>query len=248
VPIVIYLYSPASAGASPYSIAQLLPYINTKYGLSLTTADVVAGNLPIGNTNAVPAIGLAAGTRNSSITVTAAAGSYAFVGSFTLYWVQAPEDISTMITVTSLENARVYPGNLETVSSGLYVPDLDVYCMDFTDILQSMATTQSTTIAQIVNELCTNVLGATAGSYFAQQTTFLNSLNSLLGKSGASAYNYTQPASTAMSLYGIQMHQAVLPNANVPEADSKYFDGCMYLDLPAANSWGAGRMIFHYND
>lgn len=243
IPIVINTFSPASAGSSPFNISGLLGLINSKYGLSLTTADIVDGALPAGNTNAVPAIGLAAGTRNSSITVNANATSYGYVGSFTLYWVQAPEDISTMIGTTSLETARVYPGNLETVSSGLYVPDLDVFSFDFTDAFNAAATAEGMALGTWINDLCAVTLGTSAAPYNAIQAQLIAAIQSVAGKT----YNMTNPATTAMSLFGAQLTQVVLPATTLPEADSTYFDRAVYLTLPAANTWGAGRMIFHYN-
>lgn len=238
VPVAIFKFTAAAVGVAPYKISDLLPSINAKYGLDLQVSDIVDASLPASNTNAVPAIGLAAGTRNSSITVSASATSAGFAGSFTLYWVQAPEDISTMITVTSLENARVYPGNLNTVSSGLYVPDLDVFGIDFTDTINTIG------IANLPELIANGAgLGTIAGGNLTIQQQFITLINALTGKT----YNLTNPASTSMSLYGVSLISVTLPSAAVPEADTLYFNRALYLDLLPANSWGAGRMIFHYN-
>ena len=248
LPIVIYKYSPAATGASPYKISDLLPLINAKYGLTLTTADVVDGNLPAGNTNAVAAIGLAAGTRNSSITVNAQTASPGFVGSFTLYWVQAPQDISQMIAVTNLETARQFPGGVSLVPgdcSTPYVVDLDSYYYDFTSALNTAAANLSAGFATIIAWILNNNLGVTADGTnpTAARAALVNAIAAASGK----AYNVTQPASTNFSLYGIRVKQYNLPNAAVPEADSKYFNSCLVIDLLTANSWGAGRLICHYN-
>lgn len=244
LPIVIYKYSPAGAGISPYQISALLPAINAKYGLSLQASDISDGPVPAGNTNAVPSIGLVAGTRNSSVVVAAAAGSPGFVGSFTLYWVQAPQLISNMITVTSLEAARVYPGSVNTVSSGLYVPDLDVFSIDWTSAFNAAASGLSMPLSTWLIYVVNQPFGTTSDGFGTVRTSLLSALNAVLsGKS----YNFTSPASTSMSLNGITAKKTTLPNALVPEADSKYFNNCVYFDIPAANNWGAGRMIFHYN-
>lgn len=245
VPIVIYQYSAAAVSSSPYTISQLLSAINAKYGLTLQAADIVDGSLPAGNTNAVPAIGLAAGTRNSSITVNMAAGSYGYEGSFTLYWVQAPQNLANLITTTSLESARVYPGGLSTVGgSGPYVPDLDVFSLDFTDTLSTIATNMASSVATIVGYLTNNQgLGVTAGNPTTAATQFINAVAALTGV----GYNLNTTKTTAQSLYACVPVNAVLPAAALPEADSKYFNNALWFDIPAANSWGAGRMIFHYN-
>ena len=245
LPIVIYKYSPAGTGASPYKISDLLPAINAKYGLSLQATDIVDGSLPAGNTNAVPSIGLAAGTRNSSITVNAATTSPGFVGSFTLYWVQAPQDISTMITVTSLENSRVFPGGLSTVSASPYVVDLDTFSIDWTSVLNNTAAANTWSLATLISLLTGGYpLGSQIGGTY---TTAMNAFLSALASTTGVAYNGTSPASTNLSLYGIFVRHYTLPNAAVPEADSKYFNNCLVIDLLAANSWGVGRMILHYN-
>lgn len=236
IPIRIDKYSPAATGSSPYKISDLLGAINAKYGLSLTAADIVDAQLPAGNTNANPTIGLPAGTRNSSVTVAAAATSYAFEGSFTLYWVQAPQDISTMITTTSLEQARVWPGNRNVVDSSIYVVDLDTYSIDWTDILVN-------TIApgQLANG---TVLVGNAG-----WNAFVAALNTATGKTYTNTGNGTQAMDLVGSTFGqaIDLTQAA-NQATYPEADFKYFNRMLVLTLSAnAAAWGAGKMYLHYN-
>lgn len=243
LPIVIYKYSPASAASTPYKISDLLPLINAKYGLSLSATDVVDGNLPVGNTNAVPAIGLPAGTRNSSIAVAAATGSPGFIGSFTLYWVQAPQDIASMILVKNLENARVFPGARNVVDGSVYVPDLDFYSIDWTSALNQVAVATSQSLAVALGFLSNYALGTQTG----QVATAHNSLLAAINAAITTPYNFTNPASTPYSLYGIRFTNVILPSATLPEADSKYFNRALYLDLPGAAAWGAGRIILHYN-
>lgn len=244
VPIAIYKYSAAGASnLSPYKISDLLNDINAKYGLSLVAADIVDANLPVPVTTAQPAIGLAAGTANSSITVNAQSTSYGYVGSFTLYWVQAPQDISNLITVASLENGRVWPGNTNTVTTGLYVPDLDVFSLDFTDALNACATNLGLTLSQFITNLTSAPMGSGTTAAQNAQAQFFTQLQTLTGIN----YNKTSAANIKYGLLGTSLTQAALPATTLPEADSKYFNNALYLDLLPANSWGAGRMIFHYN-
>lgn len=246
LPIVIYKYSPAGTGSVPYRISDLIPAINAKYGLNLTSADFTDGNLPVGNTLAVPAIGLAAGTRNSSVTVTAPSTSPGYINSFTLYWVQAPQDISTMITVTNLENARVYPGKLNTVSASPYVVDLDSYYYDWTATLNQIAANQATTLATVISFLTVYAIGNYVNGQNGYGTSVYQFIQALAALTGQ-PYTMNSPASASMSLYQAQFVHYTLPNAAVPEADSKYFNNCLVVTIPGANSWGAGKMIFHYN-
>jgi hypothetical protein len=253
VPIAIFKYSPAATNASPYKISDLLNDINTKYGLSLTTADIVDGALPAGTTNAQPAIGLAAGTRNASINVAMASNSYGYVGSFTLYWVQAPQDISTMISVASLENARVYPGNRNVVDNTVYVVDLDAYNFDWTDLF--------TTLGIIVNGVYTNPYlttyyngqQPTANSYGAAWQGVITQLNTNNG-SGGPPYTFTNgtdPGNVKGNLYGATatlVDLTVAANqAAYPEANYKYYNKCFVVDVPASKTWAAGRLYLHFN-
>lgn len=245
LPIVIYKYTPAGTSASPYKISDLLPSINAKYGLALQVSDITDGSLPVGTTAAVPSIGLPAGTRNSSITVNAQAGSPGYSGSFTLYWVNAPQDISTMISVTSLESARAYPGGLSTVSSALYVIDQDTYSVDWTNQLNAAATGIGQSLATLVGWAAGQAIGMSGGNgnYLTGAAAVVAQVAAQTGK----AYSATATNTTQFSLVGATWKSVTLPNAAVPEADSKYFNRALYLDLPAANTWGAGRMILHYN-
>lgn len=253
IPIRIDKYSPASTGASPYKISDLLGAINAKYGLSLTAADIVDGSLPAGTTNAVPAIGLPAGTRNSSITVNAAATSYGFEGSFTLYWVQAPQDISTMITTTSLESARVWPGSRNVVDSSVYVVDLDAYNYDWTNLFQTLG------ILNASGVYANNFLGAysngaqpSSGAYGGAWQAVINQLNTNATTPPPYRFDYpTDPGNVVGSLFGATatlVDLTVAANqATYPEANWKYFNKCYVIDVPAAKAWAAGRLFLHFN-
>lgn len=245
LPIVIYKYSPAATNAFAYKVSDLLPSINAKYGLTLQVSDIVDANIGPGNTNAVPSIGLPAGTRNASVLVTAAAGSAGFVGSFTLYWVQAPQDIGSMISVTSLETARSFPGLLSTVSPTVRVVDLDVYSIDWTNAFNAAAAAQGIALSTWLS-----YVGSSGVALGVASQPYSNAIAGLIAAIVAAtgvAYNTTNPPSTNLSLNGILAHQYALPNAAAPEADSKYFNHCLVIDLLAANTWGAGRMILHFN-
>jgi hypothetical protein len=237
VPVRIDKFSPANIGASPFKISDLISVINSKYGLNLQATDYVDGSMAAGNTNAVPAIGLVAGTRNSSITVNAAAGSYGYVGSFTLYWVQAPQDLATMITTPSLETARVFPGNRNVVDSSIYVVDLDTYSQDFTDYFGTGGTLSPTTFAsQTIN---------TVGSWPA----FITMLNTLSGKTYTNTGNGSQAMDLVGSTTSAQLDMTLPANqALFPEANFKYYNRLMVVTLSAnAAAWGAGKLFIHYN-
>lgn len=241
LPVRIDKYSPAAQGTSPYKISDLIGAINSKYGLSLTTADVIDANLPAGTTNANPTIGLPSGTWNSSVTVTATSGSYAFEGSFTLYWVQAPQDLSTMITTSSLETTRQWPGNRDLVDNTIYVVNLDTYSQDFTSYFG--------TGGSITTSAITGGTVPLASTNNANMNAMIAAINSLSGKT----YTNTGNGSQAMDLVGATI-SAVIDLSQVanqttyPEADYKYFNRLLIVTLPSAASvWGAGTLYLHYN-
>jgi hypothetical protein len=241
IPIRIDLYSPAGTSISPYMISQLLAAINAKYGLNLTAADIVDAALPAGNTNAVPAIGLPAGTRNSSITVNASTTSYGWEGSFTLYWVQAPQNIASMITTPSLENARVYPGGLGTVSPSIYVVDLDTYSYDFTAVLGTGGTINPAAIAS------GTIPVTSTGNFFS----LVQAINA--AAASGNAYTCSGNGTQLRDLVGsttsavLDMTQAANQQA-YPEADYRYFNRLLVITLSAnAAGWGAGKLFLHYN-
>lgn len=241
LPVRIDKYSHATQGTSPYKISDLLGAINAKYGLSLTTADIVDASLPGGNTNANPTIGLPAGTWNSSVTVQAAANSYAFEGSFTLYWVQAPQDLSTLITTTSLESARLWPGNRNVVDNTIYVVNLDTYSQDFTAYLGTGGTINTAAIAGGTIPL--------ASTNNANMNALIAAINTLSGKT----YTNTGNGSQAMDLVGATLSNVIdlsqtANQTTYPEADYKYFNRLLIVTLPSAASvWGAGTLYLHYN-
>lgn len=252
IPIRIDKYSSASAGASPYSISQLLGAINAKYGLTLTTADIVDGALPVGNTNAVPAIGLAAGTLNSSITVNAAAGSYAFEGSFTLYWVQAPEDISTMITTTSLESARQFPGGRNVIDNTVYVVNLDAYNYDWTNLFTTLGMINASGVfsQNLLSTYSNGQMASTNPSGAAWQGV-MNQLNSNATTPPPYRFDTADPGNVTGSLFGATatlVDLTVVANQQTyPEANWKYYNKCFVIDVPATKTWAAGRLFLHFN-
>lgn len=256
IPVRIDKYSPTGTNFSPYKISDLIAVINSKYGLNIQPSDYVDGSLPAGNTNAVPAIGLAAGTRNSSITVAAAAGSYGYVGSFTLYWVQAPQDLATMILTPNLENARVYPGGLSVLdpagTSTPYVVDLDAYNFDWTDLFQTLGILNASGV-YANNYLGTYANGVqpTANAYGAAWAGMVQQLLVNNPSAPYTAYTQTDPGNVKGSLYGATatiVDLTTLANQQTyPEANFKYFNRCYVIDVPAAKAWAAGRLYLHFN-
>lgn len=241
VPLRVDLYSSVAAvGVSPYSMSQLLPYINAKYGLNLQASDITDVAFAGCSTNAQPTIGLAAGTLNSTALLTFTSANPAWEGSITVFWVQAPQDLSTLLASGSLETALVYPGNRSVVDSSVYVPNLDTYYVDFTDYLGTGGS-NSTLPAAVANSTISNV---------TNDNTLVGIINTLTGKTytngGGSA------GSTLMDLTGATISAVIdlttaANQALYPEADYRYYNRLLIITLAAGNTWGAGQMFLHYN-
>ena len=240
VPLRIDLYSAAAVNQSPYSMAQLLPYINAKYGLNLQAADITSVAFPAGNTNANPSYGVAAGTRNAVANLTIPSTNLAWSPiSIPVCWVQAPQDLGTLLATPNLETALTYPGLVDTVSSAIYVPNMDVYYTDFTDIFTSLSFTPAAWNGAALT---------TAAAY----TPIITAINQASGKTYTVGQGNPQ-GSVAMDITGALMYGAIdltqaANQALYPEADYRYFNRLLVLKLQPVNlPWGAGDMMLHYN-
>lgn len=240
----IDLYSAAGTGSSPYKMSQLLPYINAKYGLNLQTTDITDVNFGAGNTNANAAYGVPAGTRNSVAALSIATGNPAWKQvSINVCWVQAPQDLGTLLAVPSLETALTFPGQRNVVDSTVYVPNMDSYYYDFTDQLTTLFTTLSN--IPTYNGLAIGTNPATQIQWLIQ------ALNALSGKT----YTWGQgnPAgSQAMDLTGALVYTNIdltlaANQALYPESDYKYYNKMALIKLQSGNTWGAGDIMMHYN-
>lgn len=241
VPLRIDLYSPAATNASPFTMAQLLPYINAKYGLNLQASDITSINFPAGNTSANVAYGVPAGTRNAVAALTIVSTNPAWSPiSINVCWVQAPQDLATLLAVPSLETALTYPGARDVVDSTVYVPNLDTYYLDFTDPLTSVYG-----LASSVPQY--------GGSALSAATPFLQLIAAIAAVTGK-AYTLGQgnPAgSVLLDLTGATITYVDLTTAAnqalYPEADFLYYNRMLVIKLQTINSWGAGEMMLHFN-
>jgi len=226
VTVQIDLYrAPVAAGAVAYTVYQLLPYINAKYGMSLTEDDITNANILYGST-------LEGGFNTTTVTVQAKATSLGYIGSFALKWKSAPQDLATMIGVTEL-GGRLYPGGNDFTAHKNIVNFMG-YGTDWTTFLaqypwQGFPTSNSLASSNpAANILWANQMLAELNIQYG--TTFPTNLggSTLLVK--------------AATIY-------TLPNAAVPEANSRYFNRVMVIDIldTQADAIGVGRFYHHFN-
>lgn len=223
VTVQIDLYrAPVSAGVTAYTVYQLLPYLNAKYGMSLTQDDVNDGNILYGST-------VEGGFNTTTVTVTAKTTSPGYIGSFALKWKSAPQDLATMIGVSEL-GGRLYPGGNDFTAHKNIV-NLMGYGTDWTTI--------NAANPWIGYPSTTTLASTNGGANTAWVNAFLAEINRQYGTAYAGAPTTIIKTAT---IY-------VLPSTLVPEANTRYFNRLMVLELhdSVADTIGVGRFYVHWN-
>lgn len=225
--------STAGQNAVVFSVHNLLPIINAKYGINLTTDDVVDQNIIRGTT-------IEDGFYTRTVTVQTKSTSLAYTGQFALKWRGAPQDLSSMITVTDL-NARMFPGGNDFVTAGhpTIVSGM-AYAIDWSTFI----------LAGVKWNSYPSGWEGASNEVVGFMTRFIDELNRLYGKglqyasTGAPAYVYQSWAGRVVDL----STQAGRDSA--PLANSKYYNRVLILTIPNADTLlgcGAGVHYIHYN-
>lgn len=215
----------SAAGSVVFTVYQLLPIINAKYGLNLTQDDVNDLNILRGNT-------LENGSYTTTVTVTTKATSLGYIGSFQLKWIADKRDIGSMITVTDLPG-RLFPGG--NVFDGAHRPILTsaFFGIDFSDIYATSPWFASFTDIR--------------GTPYDQTRTFINAcfarVNQVCGTTFPmlTDYAYNNP-------WGCEA--VTLPSAKFPEANSQYYNSLFTFELTdplVIAQYGPGRVYIHFN-
>lgn len=212
----------ASAGAVVYTVYQLLPFINQRYGLNLTQDDINDGNILRGSTQAN-------GMYTTTVTVTAKATSLGYVGSFALKWTGAAQDISLMLAITELP-ARQFPGGNDFTDNHTVLNAL-TYGYDWTTIFSANPWYQYPAGNPTANIAINTTMGAV-----------LAYINSTYGLNLAVTFRFDTE-------YG-SFEIVTLPSAKYPELNAEYYNRCLVFTPTSAAAkaqLGAGVMQMHYN-
>lgn len=225
-----YSSKDTGSNATVFTVYDLLPIINVKYGLNLTTDDIVDANIIRGNVQEN-------GFYTSTVTVSSKGTSLGYVGSFQLKWKGAPQDLESMIAVTDL-NARSFPGGNTFDGAHPTVVDNMAYGIDWTSFIATATW----------DGFPGNLRAGGNTPAFGQR--FIDELNRLYGKSlvgsykAASAYAYLDWGSTVYDLSTQAGRDAV------PLANSKYFNRVLVWTIPAYDTVrgsGIGKHYIHFN-
>ncbi len=222
--IEIHRYSAAASNASPYALHTLLGDINAKYGLALTTDEVTNVNFPAATDNYYPTI------RTCKVNMVIQSTSLAWKGTVEVRWVQAPQELQSLVTQPEL-SGRLYPGGNDFSGAHQYVLDLEAYALDFTEAN--------------IPALNVGTLGTGTSAQLSAQTAVIAKLAQLTGKPYVMSVPTVQ--NEPFNLYGSPFTLNTIPLATLPEANSRFFNRVMVIALPAANTWGVGRLFLHYN-
>lgn len=221
-----------TAGYLAFTIYELLPDINRLYGLNLTEDDVNTGNILRDST-------LENGQYTTTVTVTTKATSMAYVGSFSLKWLNTPQSLVDMITSLDLDG-RKYPGGNLFDETHLPILTGESYRLDSTATIQ--------TVMAVPNPFAKGNISWSAG-WINTYAALMNLVNSSSGgrtnlRSYVGGENYkTNPG----SIVGMQHQGVALPSAEFPELNSRFYNRALIIFVPEDCPWACGHLIFHYN-
>lgn len=239
------------------TIRALLPLYTERYGFNFNPLEWNDGNLS----------GLH-GIRGDVFSITPVATNLAFVGTVPAKWEIGERTLESLLPVDQVAGRR-YPGgnDFSVEANHKYWATPDGFDTDYTfakDYFES-------------NILASGYAGAPrSGVYVGDayndgggptrrwlEDNILRTLKNRSGENyklvtGAGPADITAAISDKNNLTGLMWRRYTLPHADVPEANSEFYNRCVVLDLresfvttgtPASTprTWGTGRLIFHYN-
>lgn len=242
--ITIAKFSPkvkaGSGNAWDSFVKDLLPTFNSQMGTAFTADDFVDLAIGRGSLNAQ-------NRYQSSVTVQAKNTSWAYVGSFTFVWVDAPQDIDSVVTVTDLDG-RLYPaGNVFDELHPVVVSQM-AYGIDWTDVLSTQDNINAgVDLSYLMANGGGGVLTGSSNLYARNSMTaafkVLNDLYPAYKFDIAAMYNNWQYAFVT------------LPSSAWPEANTEFFNRLLVLTPVSADksktteapNGFVGSLFFHFN-
>jgi hypothetical protein len=225
-----YSANQAAAGSVVFTVYQLLPILNTMYGLNLTEDDLTNVNITRGSTQEN-------GFYTSTVTVTAKATSLGYIGTFQLKWRSAPQELESMITVTDLA-ARLFPGGNTFDENHAIVVSNMAYGIDWTSFIA----------AGPWSNFPGNVVAGTATPAFGNR--FIEELNRIYGTSLVGSYN-NAPAYAYLD-WGTVVYDLTTQAGRdaAPLANSTYYNRVLIWTIPTYDTVrgaGIGQHYIHFN-
>lgn len=226
------------AGSNPFTVYQLLPFLNELYGIKLTQDDVVDGYFPPYSTITEGGVS----KKVSSFTMVAKPTSQAFIGSVSIRTQAGQRDLASIILKSEIPG-RLYPGGNDFVTNTKDRVDCISYGIDFSELMNGVSAGQTNPRSYFFN-------GVTIGgnnAYVSSQQEVFDAIKTVVGIPLVNGLLPPVPAATRWSLLGATTTVVILPNAAYPDANSKDFNRVAVITPVTANSWAAGRLYLHYN-
>lgn len=213
-------YTAVANGGSAFTIYDLLADFNKRWGMNLTTDDIVNAAIPVWTDNYYP------GLRTAKVTVVTKPTSKAYVGSFELRWVYTKRSLANLVSITDTPE-RAFPGGNVFDVDHKEVLNSMAWGIDFTDLLAGTSWNGS---------FYNDALGAAALALINQSA-------------GTTLTNHPAGFNTPNNLYTAQVVTYSLPAAAFPEAKSQYFNRLTVITPTAQQKelWCAGALYLHYN-
>jgi hypothetical protein len=220
----VHKYTAKGPYEYPFDMYGLLKEVNTRFGLNITQDDVQNSWFPWQNDRYYPDKRTCLGVMSSKPT------SLLWTGQVTLRWVSDRQSIADMILKVELPG-RNLPGG-KSVPSAKYTLDCATYDADFGEFTKNMEHPYIT--------------GFDFGNANLQVRAIHDEVLSAINLVTGQVYKYDPPPA-AFGLGGIVPVRYSLPNAAIPEANSKDFNRVVVFNYPVNGAWGVGRLLLHYN-
>lgn len=234
------------------TVNDMLPLYSEKFGFNFQVGEWNQANLTGYN-----------GIRGDVFNLTPVATNLAFVGTVPAKWTIGERTLESLLSVDVIEGRR-YPGGNDFVTPGhQYWVTPDGFDIDYSfakDYLESQ-------------NVATGNAGVVRGAVYVgdnygdgqgpiRQYIENNCLKTLKNRSGefytivtaAGAGQAVQDGiNTPYRLNGCLFRRYALPHADVPEANSEFYNRCMVIDMADSTGgngprkWGTGRIFLHYN-
>lgn len=209
-----------------YTLYELLPELNKKYGLNFTQDDFpdVTFSASIKN----PTVD---GKVYHTIEVTVKETSLGYFGKLNITWIDAVPSLADKITDANRAlNTRLYPGGNDFSGSRKPQGEWQLYGYD---------AVAAVTPAQIETWPSTSLVAV--NSTDPKVVAFIQWLNDKDDRYTWSAGSHTVEG----GLGGLNWFRYVLPNDSIPEANSIDYNRAIVIPS-VATSWFSGKLIIHY--
>lgn len=251
VPTIDYWVPNTGANSTQLTTStELHPKLGDKYGFLFEA----------GMWNSVPLSGYH-GVRGDTFAITALPDNWAFIGTVLAKWNIGQQSLESLLSIDQIPG-RLYPGgnDFTTLEDRRYWITPDGFDVDYSKYSAYFVALES---VLGVNGTMTSYIymGSVSSNYLTPLSALKTIVQGIKNREGDN-YIVRGGLQTDLAVEGIKydmtgtfIRNYRLPHADVPEANSEFYNRCIVLDTniltnyypTAAKTWGAGRMILHYN-